>query len=111
MLKLVTYKGTPICGIKPADGGHTLYLVGTIDDLIAAELISIDRPSVPEANELWLCVRVDGNAGKRAAVGHVSLVDALRAVETETDDQFSWCDVSEKIVKMAFGRFSDYRLV
>ena len=108
MLKLVTFKGTPICGIKHADGGHTLYLVGTIDDLIAAELITMDDP---DDHEMWLCVRVDGKPGNRTGLAHVSLVDALWAIETETDDQFSWCDVSEKIVKMAFGRFSDYRLI
>ena len=108
MLKLVTFKGTPICGVKHADGGHTLYLVGTIDDLIAAELITMDDPT---DHEMWLCVRVDGNPGKRTGLAHVSLVDALRAIESETDEQFSWGEVSEKITKMIFGRFSGYRLV
>lgn len=108
MLKLVTYKGTPICGIKHADGKDPLYLVGTINDLIDEELISMDHQ--PKENR-WLCVRVSDKVGKRVSVGYASLIDALRSVEPLEEDVFHWGDVAEKIVKMAFGRFSDYRLV
>lgn len=108
MLKLVTYKNQTVCGIRTADSEKPLYLVGTIGDLIAAELISTDHPSVKDR---WLCIRPDDNIGMKKGFAYASLVDALRGVETETDDRFAWSDVSAKLTRMVCGRFSEYHLV